>query len=190
MDGSNIESLNTPEQNGAIARILSAASLALRLLRRVVDAVAITLLCAMVFLILAQVLGRYALNYSISWSEESATFAQIWLVMLGAGIAMRNRHHVAIDVIVARCPIFVQRIVKGAGFILAAWFLVVVIIGSFSLLALGFIVRSPALQLPLALPYFALPTGMAYFLLEFALATLPEIRDPSITAANQGGEIE
>ncbi|MCG6121605.1 MAG: TRAP transporter small permease [Microvirga sp.] len=156
--------------------------LALTVLRRIVDVVAVALLCLIIFLISFQILGRYFFNYSISWSEEAATFVQVWLVMLGAGIAMRNRHHVGIDVLIVRCPLIVQRIAKTASFLLGIWFLLVVIVGSASLIGIGMIVRSAALQLPMAIPYAALPVGMAYFLIEFAVATLPEIRDPAAAA--------
>lgn len=188
LQGENPAMIARLREAGALP--LSGAAAVLRILRRIVDIVAILLLLGMVSLIFIQILGRYAFNFSISWSEECATFAQIWLVMLGAGIAMRNRHHVGIDLLVVRCPLNVQRVVKAAGFLLSAWFLVVVIVGSFSLLALGMIVKSPALQLPLAVPYSALPVGMGYFLLEFAIATLPEIHDPRSAPSNQGGEIE
>lgn len=161
----------------------------LGVLRAVINVVAISLMVAMIALIFCQILGRYVFNYSISWSEEAATFVQVWLVMLGAGIAMRNRQHVGIDMLIRRCPLSVQRVVKGAGFLLAAWFLLVVIVGSAKLLTLGMIVMSPALQVPLAVPYLALPVGMAYFLLEFAIATLPEIRDP-LSAGLAPGDVE
>ena len=190
ISGSNVEISGIPVRRGAVALLLTVATAALRILRRIVDAVAIVLLLAMVSLIFVQILGRYVFNYSISWSEESASFAQIWLVMLGSGIAMRNRRHVGIDFLVARCPLNVQRVVKAVGFLLGVWFLLVVIVGSFSLLALGMIVRSPALQVPLALPYAALPVGIGYFLLEFALATIPEIRKPRSASSSQGGAIE
>jgi TRAP-type transport system small permease protein len=161
-----------------LARLCALGKGALFVLRRVVDAVLIFLLVAMVFLIMFQILGRYVFNYSISWSEEAATFAQVWLVMLGAGLAMRNRHHVGIDILINLCPRIVQQVAKSASFLLGVWFLLVVIIGSMGLMTIGMIVSSPALGWPMALAYGSLPVGMAYFLLEFALATLPEIRDP------------
>lgn len=163
---------------------------ALRWLRRGVDVVAIALLGAMLCLILVQILGRYVFNYSISWSEEAATFVQVWLVMLGAGIAMRNGQHVAIDLLVSTLPLVLQRVVKGAGFLLAAWFLLVVIVSSLSMLTIGMIVKSPALQVPLAVPYMALPVGMAYFLLELALATLPKIFAPARETAPETARAE
>lgn len=170
---------------GVPAGLLKTGCLIIRFTRRAVDILAIALLVAMVALIFAQVLGRYFFNYSISWSEESATFVQVWLVMLGSGIAMRNRQHVGIDLLVKKCPVPLQRLIKTAGLLLAAWLLVVIIIGSFSLITIGLIVKSAALQLPLAIPYAALPVGMAYFLLELTLITIPEIYDP-LAVANDG----
>jgi TRAP-type C4-dicarboxylate transport system permease small subunit len=152
-------------------------------IRFVVNVVAIGLLCAMIFLIMFQIFGRYVFNYSISWSEELAVYSQIWLVMLGSGIAMRNRHHAGVDMIITRMPVPVQRLIRSASALLVVWFLLVVIISSFSMLAFGLIVSSPALQIPMAVPYAALPVGLAYFLLEFAIATVPEIRNPAMAGA-------
>ena len=160
-------------------------------LRRLVDAVLVLLLCVMVGLIMFQILGRYVFNYSISWSEEAANFALVWMTMLGAGLAMRTRSHVGIDILVTRTPLRVQQVAKSASFLLGAWFLIVVITGSFAMISLGMIVKSAALQIPMAIPYLALPVGMSYFLLEFAIATLPEIRNPGrapLSAAGAGGE--
>ena len=165
-------------QSGTLSRLCAVGGGALLVLRRIVDAVLILLLAAMVGLIMFQILGRYVLNYSISWSEEAATFAQVWLVMLGAGLAMRNRHHVGIDVLINLCPAIVQQVAKSASFLLGAWFVTVVITGSMGLMTIGMIVSSPALGWPMALAYGSLPAGMSYFLLEFALSTFPEIRDP------------
>ena len=173
----------TSDTGAAGPRTQHIAGVLLIALRKIVDIVAIILLCAMIGLILFQILGRYVFNYSISWSEETAIFSQVWLVMLGAGIAMRNRNHVGVDVLIARCPIWVQRIAKATSFLLGAWLMIVIITGSFSLIAIGMIVKSAALQIPLAIPYIALPVGMSYFLLEFAIATLPEIRNPVLASA-------
>lgn len=160
----------------------------LLILRRTVDAVLVALLCVMVGLIMFQILGRYVFNYSISWSEEAANFALVWMTLLGAGLAMRNRTHVGIDIVVRRMPRPVQQMAKTASFLLGVWFLVVVIVGSTGMIALGTIVKSTALQIPMAVPYLALPVGMGYFLLEFAIATIPEIRNPERAAVSGLGD--
>ncbi|WP_242656783.1 TRAP transporter small permease [Salipiger marinus] len=148
------------------------------IVRRLVDGVALLLLTYMGCAIMAQIIGRYVFNYSIAWSEETATFAQVWLTLLGAGIAMRLNQHVGVDLLIRQAPLPVQRLCNTVSFLLGVWFLGVVVVGSLSMLAIGFIVKSPALQIPMAVPYMALPVGFGYFLLEFAVTSLPRILQP------------
>ncbi|MBN9673921.1 TRAP transporter small permease [Roseibium aggregatum] len=157
----------------------------LNILRRLVDVVALILLAYMALAILAQIVGRYFFNYSIAWSEETATFAQVWLTLLGAGIAMRYNQHVGVDLLIRKAPLVIQRICIGAGLLLSLWFLGVVVVGSLSMLAIGFIVKSPALQIPMAIPYMALPVGFGYFLIETAIVTFPRVLHPGREAASE-----
>ncbi|MEP4030854.1 TRAP transporter small permease [Roseibium polysiphoniae] len=163
--------------------------MALKVVRRTIDIIATCLFIYMAFAILVQIMGRYVFNYSIAGTEETATFAQIWLVMLGAGIAMRNHQHVGVDVLIVRCPVIVQKMVTGASFLLGLWFLIVVITGSFGLITIGMVVKSAALRLPLVIPYAAIPVGMAYFTLEFIIATLPGLlgKSEGTTLADENG---
>jgi TRAP-type C4-dicarboxylate transport system permease small subunit len=50
----------------------------------------------------AQVFFRYVLQNSIFWSEEFLTYIFIWLVFLGAALAVRNRTHPAVDLLITR----------------------------------------------------------------------------------------
>lgn len=156
-----------------------ASRLMLTFIRRTVDLVAGLLFIYMLIAIMAQILGRYIFGYSIAGTEETAIFAQVWLVLLGAGVAMRNRQHVGVDVLIRRAPEVVQKVTRLASFALGLWFLLVVFVGSFSLLAIGMMVQSAALRWPMAVPYTALPVGISYFILEFSIASLPDIFRPS-----------
>jgi TRAP-type C4-dicarboxylate transport system permease small subunit len=159
--------------------VVRASRVLLTFIRRGVDLVAGLLFIYMLIAIMAQILGRYIFGYSIAGTEETAIFAQVWLVLLGAGIAMRNRQHVGVDVLIRRAPEIVQRFTRLASFALGLWFLGVVFVGSFSLLAIGMMVQSAALRWPMTVPYAALPVGISYFILEFSIASLPEIIRPS-----------
>ena len=81
-----------------------------------------------------------------------------------------------------------QRLCNGAGLLLGLWFLGVVVVGSLSMLSIGFMIKSPALQIPMAVPYMALPLGFGYFLIEFAVTTLPRVIDPDRAAASEKEE--
>lgn len=124
----------------------------------------------MTIAVLVQVGGRYLFDYAIDWTAETATFAQAWMVFLAAGLAMRERLHVSVEVLAEAVPRAVARlflVVVGAA---CAWFLWQAIAGSFALIDIGRIQSSPVLGLPMWLPYLSLPIGLAYFGLELLLA--------------------
>jgi TRAP-type C4-dicarboxylate transport system permease small subunit len=125
----------------------------------------------MTLTVVLQVFARYVLNYSFTWTEELATFAQAWVVMIGAGYTMRVGMHVAVDAFVARLPLPVARAlsITIAGGCL--WFLGIVFYGSLSLLELGWLFEtSPVLLIPMWIVYLCMPAGALYFALEILLA--------------------
>ena len=124
-------------------------------------------MCVAVF---AQVLGRYIFNYSIDWAVETATWAQIWIVLLGSGLAMRRGMHVSIDVLAQMLPLQVARVTSVAIAIGCVWFLGVVFYGSLPLIEVGTFQTSPALQYPMWVIYMGLPIGASYFALEVVAA--------------------
>ena len=133
----------------------------------------------MTLAVLAQVLGRYVFNYSISWTEETAKFAQIWVVLMGAGITMRRGLHVAVDALPAMLPLRAARplsIVVAAG---GLWFLGIVIYGSLPLIELGWMFeRSPVLLFPMWIIYLCLPIGAFYFAIEIVLSVIERWDQP------------
>lgn len=137
--------------------------------RAVVAGAVIVLFLYMAVAVLAQVIGRYVFNFSIDWAVESATFAQIWMVLLGAGYAMRHGLHVSVDILVAKLPRMLVRVLNAVITVLCLWFIWVVFDGSFRLIQVGALQTSPALQIPMSYPYLAIPVAMAYLALEFSI---------------------
>lgn len=160
-----------PELLAASCRRLAAA------LRGLVAAAVVAFYGYMAVAVLLQVLGRYVFNYSIDWSTETATFAQIWMVLLAAGVAMRRRLHVGVDALVQTLPPRLQRLFLLLTMALCLGFLAVAVHGSLRLIQIGFIQTSPALAIPMWLPYLSLPVGLSYFAVEFLLASLERWRE-------------
>lgn len=59
----------------------------------------VLLVAAMAVVVCAGVWWRYVLNNALAWSEETAKFLMVWLVFVGAPIALRQGGHAAIDVL-------------------------------------------------------------------------------------------
>jgi len=70
------------------------------------------LLALMVVMILAQVFFRYALNDSLTWTEELSKFAMVWIACLVAPYAYREHLNVSIDMFHQALPALVKRLAE------------------------------------------------------------------------------
>lgn len=147
-------------------------------LRYLMSRIVILLFLIMMGAVLVQVGGRYVFNYSISTATELATFSQIWLVLLGSGIAMARNQHVAIDILPAQLSLNLQRVASVAIAIITLAFLAVLAYGSLPLLRLGAIQTSSAMRLPMWWVYLCLPVGAFYISLELVVATIRTWNNP------------
>lgn len=66
--------------------------------------IAAALLAAMLVMILAQVIFRYVLNDSLTWTEELAKFSMVWVACLVAPWAYRHNLNVSIDLFAESLP--------------------------------------------------------------------------------------
>lgn len=147
-------------------------------LRRLVSAVVIGLFCVMMTAVLVQVAGRYVFNYSIAQASEIATFSQIWLVLLGAGVAIAKSQHVAIDMVPAALPLPWARVALVAIALVVFTFLCVLSYGSLPLLRMGAFQTSPALRIQMEYIYLCLPVGAGYMSLELLLSVIQRWHQP------------
>ena len=67
-------------------------------------------LAAMVVLVFANVVLRYAFNTGITVSEELGRWLFVWLTFLGAIIAMKEHGHLGMDSLVARLPVLGKKV--------------------------------------------------------------------------------
>lgn len=148
------------------------------LLRSAVSAVVVTLFAVMLAAVLVQVAGRYFFNFSIAQAAEIATFCQIWLVLLGAGVALARGQHVAIDVLPSQLPRPAARAALVLIALVTAVFLAVLAYGTLPLLKLGQMQTSPALRVPMVYMYACLPVGAGYMMLELLLSVIQRWHDP------------
>lgn len=63
-----------------------------------------SLAAAMVTVIFLQVIFRYALQNSLSWSEELGRYLFVWVSMMGASIAVQKKTHFGLELIQKALP--------------------------------------------------------------------------------------
>lgn len=66
-------------------------------------------LAGMVVMVFGNVVLRYGLNSGITSSEEVSRWLFVWLVFLGSIVALRERQHLGVEILVRRLPVAGQK---------------------------------------------------------------------------------
>ena len=86
------------------------------------------LILLIVVAISVQVFTRYALGRPIAWVEESATYAFIWMVFVGAGVGLKEGRHILIATVGSRLPPRIAAATRMLVWLLVVLTLVVLIV--------------------------------------------------------------
>ena len=133
----------------------------------------------MTAVIFVQVVLRYVFQSPFSWAEEFARYLLVWMTCLGSAYAIRDGMHISINylrnklqgssqtavtlVIYALTLAFFSCCIKeGAAFALVQW-----------------TQRSTAMQIPMTIPYLAIPVGFSIMFLVALEGFIAELRDRS-----------
>ena len=130
----------------------------------------------MVLAVFYQVLGRYVFSYKLGAAAETATMAQIWMILLASGIAMKKNMHVGVDILLRKLNVKAQKIVVAASTIIIMIFLIMVLKGSVQLIIVGAQSTSPAISIPMWIPYLSVPIGIIYIMLELIILTFNKLK--------------
>ena len=138
--------------------------------------VAVALLVATVVIVVLQVFFRYVLNSSLGWSEEAARYLFIWAAVLGFSSAVEARRLFSFELIAHALPPRGQQICRVLFGLAAIAFLWVLVADGGKLVAGTLAQTSPAIGVPMGIPYAALPVGavlIALHLLAQLIAPAP-----------------
>ena len=112
-------------------------------------------------LIFLQVIMRYVVGRSLSWSEELTRYIFLWQIWIGASYAISMKKHLKIDAFINKFHgnvyRFLQLVSLGCWFFFSVFLAVegtklVILIATQNQL-------SPAMQLPMSYAYAAIPVG-------------------------------
>lgn len=131
--------------------------------------VVVVLMAVMAVLVFVNVVSRYAFNYSLIWVEELTQYQMIWITYLGAGLAMREGRHVAVEIAQDRLPGPLRRYTRVVIWVLMFVFLAALTILGFGMAAFTWDQETPVMNMPTGLPYLAIPIGALVFGLHFVL---------------------
>jgi TRAP-type C4-dicarboxylate transport system permease small subunit len=127
--------------------------------------IAAALLAGMLFMILAQVIFRYVLNDSLTWTEELAKFSMVWVACLVAPWAYRHHLNVSIELFADALPLLLRQLSE-----LIISLLIIAISGIFLLESIafwqgGWTITASSMPIKLAYFYSCIPFAFGGILL-------------------------
>jgi len=121
------------------------------------------MMAVMATLVFVNVITRYVFNFSIIWAEEVSQYLMIWIAYLGAGLALREGRHVAVEMLQDRLPTALGRRLRMAVGGLVLIFLGVVTVLGFQFAVFVWNQETPVLNISLGIPSLAIPIGALLF---------------------------
>jgi len=83
-----------------------------RILARIEEVLAGSILAAMSAATFVNVVARYVFNSPFDWAEEFSRYAFIWLAFMAAVVATTHKRHIVIDILVISLPKSAQAICR------------------------------------------------------------------------------
>lgn len=129
----------------------------------------IAMMGAMALLVFANVVMRYAFNFSIVWVEEVTRYLMVWVGFLGSGLVLRYGAHIAVDTFQDLLPQRAARALRAAIVaLLAATFAWMTWLG-IRYVGFAWDQTTPILQWRTGLVYLAVPIGSLLMLVHLLL---------------------
>jgi TRAP-type C4-dicarboxylate transport system permease small subunit len=125
------------------------------------------ILVAAIFAVMAviglmQVFHRFALNSSLSWSEEAQIFGHIYIVFLGIPIAYRRGAHMFMETFREKYPPRIGTVFDLLVELIWAAFAVALVVLGYQVSRVAALQGSPGLEIPMSYPYYGMVLGGAY----------------------------
>ena len=145
------------------------------------NAICVVTLGTVSVLVFGQVISRYIFEYTPIWSEELSRFLVVWSIFIGVAIGVRKNQHIGVDAIIRFLP---HRLKLASEVLLNL--IGVVVIGILIFNSFEFIQHtreyeqlSPAMRIPMYIPYIAMPVGLSLSIIHFIhniikLFTIPD----------------
>ena len=118
---------------------------------------------------LYSVFMRYVLNLPPAWSLEIFELLMVWSIFIGFGIALRENHHIVIDLLYDKLPYTAKRAVCVASNFIGAAYCIFMTVTGVQMIALAFEQQIVTIDvgIPIWVTYLIMPVGMALLALYF-----------------------
>ncbi|WP_295522196.1 TRAP transporter small permease [uncultured Pseudacidovorax sp.] len=159
---------------------------------RAVENLVALMLAVMVVLVFGNVVLRYGFNSGILLSEEVSRWLFIWMTFLGALVALHERAHLGVDMVVGRLPPAGKKLCLLLSQLLMLYMLWLLLQGSIAQTRINWDVEAPVTGLSMAIVYsvgivFAIGGGLL-LLIDLGRLLTGRLRDDELVAVQESEE--
>jgi TRAP-type C4-dicarboxylate transport system permease small subunit len=133
---------------------------AYKAINKLIETVLVVIFALLVLDVIWQVVSRYVVGQSSSFTEEFARFALIWLAILGAAYLNGQRAHLSMDYLLRKLdPEALAKRQKIIEFLMLLFALIIMVVGGGNLVYTTFLLgqQSPAMGISLGFVYSIVP---------------------------------
>ena len=141
---------------------------------RILGVIVGLMVAVMALVIIYQVFSRFVLGLSPAWSEALARYLMIYLVFVGAAIALRHQRLIAIQALSQSLPVRPRRLLGLAVLVVCLIFFILLLYQGVLITRQVAGQNSASLGVSMAVPYAAIPVGAALMILN-TIAVILEI---------------
>lgn len=163
--------MHDPAEFEGMARVADRMS---QRLARLIDYVCVALLIVLVLDVWLGVLVRYVWPLPLTFMEEAARYLMIWVALLAVSSGISRREHIGVQMLFARFPSLLRRMLLGLLDLLAIAFFLALVWYGLGMVERGGRVSTMIYGMSKSLPFAAVPTAAALAALQL---TLVAIRD-------------
>lgn len=121
---------------------------------RLLDMLMAACLALMVVLVFGNVLLRYALNSGITLSEELSRWLFVWMIFMGAIVALRHHGHLGTDMLVGRLGATGKKVCFALAHVLMLWICYLLFVGSSTQARINWDSTSAVMEVSMSWLYF------------------------------------
>jgi TRAP-type C4-dicarboxylate transport system permease small subunit len=127
---------------------------------KLIEIAALVAFTIMLILVTAQIFFRYVLEVSVPWTEEAARWFYAWQIFLGSSLAMRDRLHLQITVLLDRFSGKPKAVLDLLAALTGLGFLTGIIWGSLLMIRAVYPVQAGSFPVSTSYLYLSIPVGL------------------------------
>jgi TRAP-type C4-dicarboxylate transport system permease small subunit len=167
----------------------------LKPLKWIENTIAVLTMGTVSILVFGQVVSRYCFEYTPVWSEELSRFLIVWSIFIGVAIGVRKNQHIGVDAIIRFLPHKLKLASEVLLNLIGVVVIAILIYSSFEFIGhtMEYEQLSPAMRIPMYIPYIAMPVGLSLSIIHFIhniikLFTIPNQAELALAASEHAEE--